>query len=160
MYVDDIVLTGNDHVEMKILKASLAKEFEMKDLGELHYFLSIEVARSKKGVVLSQHKYALDLLSATEMLGCRSVNTSIDTNHKLSGGIDDQVEKRQYQHLVGKLIYLAHTKPNISYAMSVVSKYMHDSRVSHQEALYQILRYLKDCPRKGVLFSKKRSYEN
>jgi Reverse transcriptase (RNA-dependent DNA polymerase) len=65
VYVDDIVLTGNDLVEMKRLKASLAKEFEMKDLGELRYFLGIEVARSKKGVVLSQQRYVLDLLSDT-----------------------------------------------------------------------------------------------
>jgi Reverse transcriptase (RNA-dependent DNA polymerase) len=57
VYVDDIVLTSNDPVEMKRLKVSLAKEFEMKDLGELHYFLGIEVARSKKRVVLSQQKY-------------------------------------------------------------------------------------------------------
>jgi hypothetical protein len=65
------------------------------------------------------------------------------------------VEKGQYQRLVGKLIYLAHTRPNISYAVSVVSRYMHDPRVSHQEVVYQILRYLKGCPGKCVLFSKK-----
>jgi Reverse transcriptase (RNA-dependent DNA polymerase) len=93
VYVDDIVLTDNDSVEMKMLKASLAKEFEMKYLDELRYFLGIEIARSKKGVVLSQQKYVLDLLSDTGMLGCRPVNTPIDPNHKLSGGIDDQVEK-------------------------------------------------------------------
>jgi Reverse transcriptase (RNA-dependent DNA polymerase) len=156
VYVDDIVLTGNDSVEMKWLKASLAKEFEMKDLGELRYFLGIEVARSKKGVVLSQQKYILDLLSDTGMLGCRPVNTPIDPNHKLSGGIGDQVEKGQYQRLVGKLIYLAHTRHDISYAVSVVSRYMLDPRVSHQEVVYQILRYLKSCPGKGVLLSKKR----
>jgi Reverse transcriptase (RNA-dependent DNA polymerase) len=153
VYVDDIVLTGNDSVEMKRLKASLAKEFEMKDLGELRYFLGIEVARSKKGVVLSQQKYVLDLLRDIGMLGCRPVNTPIDPNHKLSGEIGDQVEKGQYQRLVGKLIYLAHTRPNISYAVSVVSSYMHDPRVSHQEVVYQILRYFKGCPGKGVLFS-------
>jgi Reverse transcriptase (RNA-dependent DNA polymerase) len=60
VYVDDIVLMGNDPVEMKRFKASLAKEFEMKDLGELRYFIDIEVVRSKK-IVLSQQKYVLDL---------------------------------------------------------------------------------------------------
>jgi Reverse transcriptase (RNA-dependent DNA polymerase) len=65
VYVDDIVLTGNNLAEMKRLKASLVKEFKMKDLGELRYFLGIEVARSKKGVVLSQQRYVLDLLSDT-----------------------------------------------------------------------------------------------
>jgi uncharacterized protein (DUF2164 family) len=65
VYVDDIVLTNNDLTEMKKIKASLATEFEIKDLGELRYFLGIEVAQSKKGVVLSQQKYVLDLLNDT-----------------------------------------------------------------------------------------------
>jgi hypothetical protein len=91
------------------------------------------------------------------MLGCRPVNTPIDPNHKLSGGIGDQVEKGQCQRLVGKLIYLDHTRPDI-YAVSVVGRYMHDPRVSHKEVVYQILRYLKGCPGKGALFSKKKGY--
>jgi Reverse transcriptase (RNA-dependent DNA polymerase) len=65
VYVDDIVLTNNDLTEMKKIKASLATEFEIKDLGELRYFLGIEVTQSKKGVVLSQQKYVLDLLNET-----------------------------------------------------------------------------------------------
>jgi Reverse transcriptase (RNA-dependent DNA polymerase) len=155
VYVDDIVLTGNDLAEMKRLKYSLAKEFEMKDLGELRYFLGIEVARSKKEVVLSQQRYVLDLLSDTGMLGCKPANTHIDPNHKLSGGRVNQVEKGQYQRLVGKLIYLAHTRPDISYAVSVVSRYMHDPRIPHLETVYQILRYLKGCPGRGVFFGKR-----
>jgi uncharacterized protein (DUF2164 family) len=154
VYVDDIVLTNNDPTEMKRIKASLAIEFEMKDLGELRYFLGIEAARSKKGVVLSQQKYVLDLLNDTGMLGCRPASTPIDPNHKLIGGIGDQVDRGQYQRLVGRLLYLTHTRPDIAYAVSVVSRYMHDLRVPHQEVVYQILRYLKNCPGKGVLFSK------
>jgi Reverse transcriptase (RNA-dependent DNA polymerase) len=91
MYVDDIVLTDNDPTEMKMIKTSLGTEFEMKDLGELCYFLGIEVARSKKGVVLSQQKYILDLLNDMGMLGCRPASTPIDPNHKLIRGIGDQV---------------------------------------------------------------------
>jgi hypothetical protein len=70
------------------------------------------------------------------MLWCRPVNTLIDPNYKLSGGIDDQVEKGQYQRLVGKLIYLAHTRLDITYDVSVMRKYMHDPRVPHQEVVY------------------------
>jgi hypothetical protein len=90
------------------------------------------------------------------MLECRPVNTPTNPNHKLSGGIGDQAEKEQYQHSVGKLIYLAHTGLDISHAVSVVSRYMHDPRVSHWKVVYQILRYLKVCPGKGMLFGKKR----
>jgi hypothetical protein len=65
----------------------------MKDLGDLRYFLCIEVARSKKGIVLSQHKYVLDLLNDTGMLGCRPASTPIDHNHKLIEGIGNQVDR-------------------------------------------------------------------
>jgi Reverse transcriptase (RNA-dependent DNA polymerase) len=155
MYVDDILVTGNDLTEMKRLKTSLAKEFEMKDLGVLRYFLGIDIARSKRGVVLSQQRYVLDLLSDMGILGCKPVNTPIDPNHKLSGERGNQVEKDQYQRLVGKLIYLAHTRPDISFAVSVVNRYMHDPRIPHLETVYQILRYLKGCPVKGVFFGKR-----
>jgi hypothetical protein len=113
------------------------------------------MARSKKKVILSQHKYVLDLLRDTRMLGCRPINTPIDLNHKLSGGISDQVEKVQYQRLMGKLIFLTHTRPDISYTVSVVSRYMYDPKVSHREVMYQILRYHKGYLEKYVLFSKK-----
>ncbi|KAL4038587.1 hypothetical protein IC575_002209 [Cucumis melo] len=96
-------------------------EFEIKDLGNLKYFLGMKVARSKEGIFVSQRKYALDLLTETGILGCRPVDTPIELNCKL-GNSDDQVpvDKEQYQRLVGKLIYLSHTRPNISFVVSVI----------------------------------------
>jgi Reverse transcriptase (RNA-dependent DNA polymerase) len=154
VYVDDIVLTGNDTVEMKRIKGSLAIEFEMKDLGPLCYFLGIEVASAPNEIFISQQKYILELLHETGMLGCRPANTPIDPNQGLKGGISDQVDREQYQRLVGRLIYLSHTRPDISYAVSVVSRYMHDPRVVHQEAVDRILRYLKSCLGRGLLIEK------
>lgn len=83
VYVDDIVITGDDYREINNLKASLAGEFEIKDLGFLKYFLGMEVARSKKGIMVSQQKYILDLLKEIGMMGCRPANTPIDPNQKL-----------------------------------------------------------------------------
>ena len=83
VYVDDIVITGDDVEEIRGLKERLGKAFEVKDLGQLRYFLGIEIARSSKGIILSQRKYTLDLLIETGMLGCRSVATPIDKNQKL-----------------------------------------------------------------------------
>jgi hypothetical protein len=152
VYVDDIILTGDDEEEIKPLKKKLSKEFEVKDLGQLRYFLGIKIARSPKGIVLSQRKYVLDLLSETGMLGCRPASTPIDPNHKLCTESSDPVNKEMYQRLVGKLIYLCHTRPDISYAVSVVSRYMHDPRSGHLDVVYQILRYLKSSPGKGLMF--------
>nr|CAD41085.2 OSJNBb0011N17.2 [Oryza sativa Japonica Group] len=154
VYVDDMIITGNDCSEITRLKQNLSKEFEVKDLGQLKYFLGIEIARSPRGIVLSQRKYALDLLSDTGMLGCRPASTPVDQNHKLCAESGNPVNKERYQRLVGRLIYLCHTRPDITYAVSMVSRYMHDPRSGHMDAVYRILRYLKGSPGKGLWFKK------
>nr|ABA93730.1 retrotransposon protein, putative, unclassified [Oryza sativa Japonica Group] len=154
VYVDDIVITGDDVEEIRCLKERLGKAFEVKDLGPLRYFLGIEIARSSKGIVLSQRKYVLDLLTDTGMLGCRASTTPIDRNHQLCAQSGDPVNKEAYQRLVGRLIYLCHTRPDISYVVSVVSRYMHDPRTGHLDVVHKILRYLKGTPGKGLWFRK------
>ncbi|KZV50864.1 Cysteine-rich RLK (receptor-like protein kinase) 8 [Dorcoceras hygrometricum] len=84
VYVDDIILSGNDEEEICRLKKCLASEFEVKELGPLRYFLGMEVARSKKGIYVSQRKYILDLLEETGMTGCRPSDTPIDPNLRLA----------------------------------------------------------------------------
>ena len=126
----------------------------IKDPCALKYFLGIEVARSPHGIFLSQQKYVLDLLRDTEMLGCRPATTPVDPNQGLQAGIGDQIDREQYQRTVGRLIYLFHTRPDIAYAVSLVSQFMHDPRTTHLEAVERILRYLKSCPGKGVLLGK------
>jgi hypothetical protein len=86
------------------------------------------------------------------MLGCRPLSTPINPNHKLCAESGDPVNKETYQRLVGRLIYLCHTRPDISYAVSVVSRYMHDPRSGHLDVVYRILRYLKSSPGKGLMF--------
>ncbi|CAL8134140.1 unnamed protein product [Prunus armeniaca] len=141
--------------EISQLQDYLATEFEMKDLGGLKYFLGIEVARSQQGIFLSQMKYVLDLLTDTGMLDCKPADTPIIQNHHL-GEYPDQVptNKERYQRLVGRLIYLSHTRPDIAYAVSVVSQFMHSPSEDHMNAVLRILRYLKSAPGKGLMFSK------
>ncbi|KAL8104492.1 hypothetical protein AgCh_028637 [Apium graveolens] len=153
VYVDDIVITSNDTCEIADVKRRLASEFEMKDLGKLRYFLGIEVSRSPGGIFLSQRKYTLDLLNETDVLGCRPADSPIEANHKLYGDTGDTVDITRYQRLVGRLIYLSHTRQDIAYVVGVVSRYMHDPRQPHLDAVYMILRYLKAAPGKGVMFT-------
>ena len=128
--MDDIILTGNDRDEIDRLKRLLTKEFETKDLGSLKYFLRIEVARSWKGIFLSQRKYILDILKETGMSRCKPSDVPIESNHRL-GVITKSslVNKEQFQSLVGKLIYLCHTRPDITFAVCVVSQFMHSPNV-------------------------------
>ena len=78
VYVDDIILTGDDKEGMERLKQKLALEFDMRDLGNLRYFLGMEVAGNKTGISVPQRKYMLNLLKETGMLGCKPTNTPMD----------------------------------------------------------------------------------
>ena len=102
--------------EIKCLKDVLAQEFEIKDLGQLKYFLGMEIARSHKGISVSQRKYTLDLLKETGMLGCKPATTPMDPAGKIQMEEERSLtDKGRYQRLVGKLIYLSHTRPDISH---------------------------------------------
>ncbi|CAB1184505.1 unnamed protein product [Spirodela intermedia] len=138
VYADDIIITGDDIEETKCLGQNLSREFDIKYLGRLKYFLGIEVAYSK-GVFLSQHKYILDLLQKTG-------------NWK--GKDFDQVEKSSYRWLIKRLIYLNHTRPDITFAVNVLSQYTNDPREIHLQAAYRVLKYLKTTTGQGILFKK------
>ncbi|KAK2990718.1 hypothetical protein RJ640_003786 [Escallonia rubra] len=132
-----------------------AAEFEMKDMGQLKYFLEIEIARSARGISLSHRKYVLDLLTETGMLACKPVETPIEMNHRLGNFPNHtQTDKGHCQRLVERLIYFSVTRPDIAYVVSVVSQFMHAPSEKHMNAVYRILRYLKGTPGKGLLFSK------
>ena len=105
VYVDDIILTENVSNEITWLKQLLASKFEIKDLGHLRYFLGMEVARSRKGIFVTQQKCILDLLKENEMSGCRPVDTPMEQNHRLSEYLDQvPTNKARYQRLVGRLM--------------------------------------------------------
>uniref|UniRef100_A0A2N9F1J7 Reverse transcriptase Ty1/copia-type domain-containing protein n=1 Tax=Fagus sylvatica TaxID=28930 RepID=A0A2N9F1J7_FAGSY len=154
VYVDDIILTGDDAPGISQVKQDLGKVFDVKDLGSLRYFLGIEVARSRNGISLSQRKYTLDLLQDTGMLGCRPASTPMDPNLKLSTESGDLLPNpSMYQRLVGRLIYLTNTRPDLTFVVSVVSQFMHAPRTAHLDAVYHILRYLKTSPGLGLFYS-------
>lgn len=121
----------------------------------MKYFLGMEIARSKKGIYISQRKYVLDLLKETGMLGCRPSDTPIQT-YKIDDEADlgKVVDIGRYQRIVGKLIYLSHTRPDIAYAVSVVSQHSHDPKQKHLNEVYRLLRYLKGSSGRGLLFRK------
>ena len=130
--MDDIVITGSDQDGIQKLKQHLFTHFQTKDLGKLKYFLGIEIAQSSSGVVLSQRKYALDILKETGMLDCKPVDTPMDPNVKLVPGQGESFgDPGQYRRLVGKLNYLTITRLDISFPVSGVSQFLQSPCDSH-----------------------------
>ena len=152
VYVDDLILSGNDSIALQTFKAYLSHCFHMKDLGPLKYFLGIEVARSTSGVFLCQRKYTLDIVSETRLLGSKPVHCPIEQNHKLglaTGAVLSDPEP--YRRLVGRLIYLAVTRPDLAYSVHILSQFMHEPRTEHWEAALRVVRYLKGTSGQGIL---------
>ncbi|XP_019176196.1 PREDICTED: uncharacterized protein LOC109171600 [Ipomoea nil] len=139
VYVDDIVVTSADPVLIQQIKTQLNNTFQIKDLGTLKYFLGLEVARQKKGIAVSQRKYALEFLTVP--------------SHKLSKDegdfLDDNV---QHRRLVGKLLYLAITRPDISFATQQLSQFLDKPTHLHLQAAHGVLRYIKSAPGQGLFF--------
>ena len=122
IYVDDLIIVGDSAMEIDHVKGLLKQEFEMKDLGELHYFLGIEVIRTPKGIWLSQRQYVLDMLSKYGMADCKPIAMPLDVNAKLSAQVGDVLEDvTMYRKIVGSLIYLTITRPDLSYTMGLES---------------------------------------
>ncbi|GJZ69683.1 ribonuclease H-like domain-containing protein [Tanacetum coccineum] len=147
VYVDDLVITGNNVDEIEKFKRFLSNKFKIKDLGELKYFLGIEALKTAIGLCLNQRKYYLELLHEYGLLACRPVMTPLPENIMLSSE-DSNIDKflsniTNYQKLVEKLIYLTHTRPDISYFVHCLSQHMNAPWKSHFDFAMRVLKYLK-----------------
>jgi hypothetical protein len=117
IYVDDLIITRDSDADISDLKKLLKQKFEMKDLGKLHYFLGIEVIQSPKGIWLLQKQYALNKLTEYGMTNCKPISIPLEQNVKLSVDEGDLVEDTtMYKHIVGSLIYMTITRPDLNYA--------------------------------------------
>jgi hypothetical protein len=141
LYVDDMIYTGN--LELTNFKHAIKYEFEMTDLGIMKYFLGIKVDQSTKGIFVCQKKYGTDIIKRLCMEECNPAETPIPLGTKLSKKYEGPtVEPTLYKSLVGSLLYLTTTRPNIMYAAILVSRYMESPKDSHWKMVKQILRYV------------------
>uniref|UniRef100_A0A2N9GD76 CCHC-type domain-containing protein n=1 Tax=Fagus sylvatica TaxID=28930 RepID=A0A2N9GD76_FAGSY len=153
VYVDDILVAGNDLSQIETFKHALSTNFKTKDLGPLKYFLGLEVARSPKGIFLNQRKYALDILNDSGQLGARTASFPMEQNLKLTNQDGTPLsDPSPYRRLVGRLIYLTITRPDIVFAVNILSQFMHAPRLPHMQAATRVLRYIKGSPGQGILF--------
>ncbi|XP_057962222.1 uncharacterized mitochondrial protein AtMg00810-like [Malania oleifera] len=154
LYVDDMIITGADTSGIHKLKQFLCRQFEMKDLGSLRYFLGLEVSPNSDGYSLTQAKHASDLLTRAGLTDCKITDSPLEPNIKLRSTDGELLpDATRYQQLVGSLIYLTVTRPNIAYAVHLVSQFMSAPRSVHYAAVLRILRYVKGTLFHGLFFS-------
>jgi hypothetical protein len=155
MYVDDLFLTGDEGL-ISWCKRKLILEFEMKDLGMMHYFLGLEVWQGQGEIFLAQGKYKVDVLKRFGMMDCKSMSTPMVTNlrkmHDSDSG-SDLVDPTMYRQLIGSLMYMIHTRPYICYAVIAMSQFMIEPRQRHWVATKHILRYLRGTITYGLKYT-------
>ena len=160
VYVDGIIVVGNFSQNIDSFKETLDGKFKLKDLGDLKFFLGLEVARSQQGVFVCQRHYALQLLTNTGLLGCKPVKTPMEPNLKLSKEEGELLtDPMIYRHLIGKLLYVTITRPDLSFVVNCLSEFMTSPRQPQLLATHRILQYVKGQPRQGLFFSAKSSLQ-
>ena len=152
MYVD-ILLTGSDSVGLLETKQYLKRHFVTKSMERRKYFLGIEVAHQKHSILLSQRNYALDLFEEAGLLGCKPATTSMEANVDLWFDNSDALDGlERYKKLIEKLIYLTVTRPNITFVIGVLSRFMLKPRETYWLAAIRVLAYINSCPKKGLVY--------
>jgi hypothetical protein len=148
LYVDDLFLTGEENIITEC-KKRLASKFEMKDLGLMHYFLGLEVWQSPERIFLNQGKYIVKILKRLDMLECNSMNTPMEAKLKLLVDTSSElIDATLYRQIIGSLMYLTNTRPDICFFVNTLSQFLVEPRHVHLVAAKHVMRYLKgtiDC---------------
>ncbi|MFS7969739.1 putative RNA-directed DNA polymerase [Helianthus anomalus] len=154
VYVDDIILTGNNPRLINHIIQQLSTKFAIQDMGQLSYFLGIEVVPKGKDLILSQKKYISDLIHKAGLSQSKPVNSPMEINSNLALGDSPQlVDPAQFRQIVGALqyLYLTLSRPDITFAVNKVCQFMHSPTENHWSAIKRILWYLHGTSNFGLL---------
>ncbi|XP_022132680.1 uncharacterized protein LOC111005480 [Momordica charantia] len=154
VYVDDIILTEASSLLLGQLKTHLDSVFKLKDLGSLRYFLGLELARSSSGILLSQRNYALHLFEDSGLLASKPATLPMDPTVKLSSSVGKLLDDpTAYRRLIGRLIYLTISRPDITFVVHKLSQY-----IAHLTAAFHLLQYLKGSLGQGIFLKSSTSF--
>ena len=149
-----MLITGDDIEHISHVKKQLGEQFQMSDLGPLSYFLGIEVLRSAKGYYLSQSKYIQDLLARSGITDSRIAATPMDLHLQLRPTDGAPLEDpSRYRHIVGSLVYLTVTRPDIAHAVHILSQFVSAPTSVHFGHLLRVLRYLRGTSSQCLLYA-------
>ena len=154
LYVDDMIITGDDTTGIVDTQKYLYRQFQIKDLGRLRYFLGLEIAQADRGILISQQKYTSDIIASAALTDTRTTDTPLELHSKLlpTDGAP-LADPTRYRQLVGQLVYLCLTRPDIAHAVSIVSQFVSAPHSAHYSALLRILRYLRGIITRSLFMS-------
>ncbi|WVZ97936.1 hypothetical protein U9M48_043435 [Paspalum notatum var. saurae] len=158
LYVDDMIITEDDPQFIAFVKARLSEQFLMSDLGPLRYFLGIEVSFAPEGFYLSQEKYIQGLLDRASLTDHKTEETPMELNLRLSATDGEPLDDpTRYRHIVGSLVYLGVTRPDISYSVHILSQFISAPTQLHYSHLLRVLRYLRGTMSRRLFFPRSSS---
>ncbi|XP_066344404.1 uncharacterized mitochondrial protein AtMg00810-like [Miscanthus floridulus] len=154
IYVDDIIFGGSSHGLVAKFSDMMSREFEMSMMGELNFFLGLQIRQTQDGTFIHQAKYTRDILRKFDMGEAKPLLTPMCTTTALDADKDGEpVDEKEYQSLIGSLLYLTATRPDIQFVVCLCAHFQSSPRVSHRQAVKQILKYLHFTPEFGLWYS-------
>ncbi|CAI7843228.1 unnamed protein product [Closterium sp. NIES-53] len=157
LYVDDILLMSSSMVLLDEVKSLLSSRFRMKDLGEAKYYLGVQIERDESGILIHQERYILNMLESFGLSEANPVRTPLPTGFDVHVHAEEPLLRDElvqlYQSIVGSLMYASTTtQPQITYAVSQLSKVVSCPKAFHLQATTRVLRYLKGCVKSGIFY--------
>ncbi|GJX47663.1 putative ribonuclease H-like domain-containing protein [Tanacetum coccineum] len=153
VYVDDIIFGSTNKAWCDEFEVLMKGEFEMSAMGELTFFLGLQVIQKSNGIFISQDKYVQDMLTKSDMVNVRSATTPFEaTNPKSKDEPDASVNVHLYRSMIGSLMYLTASRPDIQFAVSACSRHQVTPLTSHLNAVKRIFKYLKGRPKLGLWY--------
>ncbi|KAJ9566173.1 hypothetical protein OSB04_002139 [Centaurea solstitialis] len=160
IYVDDIIFGSTSRELCKKFENVMTEEFKMSMMGEINFFLGLQVRQFSDGIFINQSKYIFDLLKKYDMFGCHSIGTPMATGNSIGPDHEGKdVDLRNYRSMVGSLMYLTASRPDIMFATCVCARYQAKPKESHLAAVKRIFRYLKGTPYYGIWYPKGLGFE-
>jgi hypothetical protein len=147
VYVDDIVFGGSSNSLVARFADDMSREFEMIMMGELQFLLGLQIKQSKEGTFVYQAKYTMDIVRKFKMVDSKAMATPMSMTTTLDADEEgEHVDQKEYQSMIGSLLYLTATRPDIQFSVFLCAHFQASPRTSHRQAVKRIFRYLHHSP--------------
>jgi hypothetical protein len=154
VYVDDIVFGGSSNSLVARFAEDMSREFEMSMMGELQFFLGLQIKQSKEGTFVHQAKYTKDIVRKIKMEDTKAMTSPMSTTTALDADEEgEHVDQKEYRSMIGSLLYLTATRPDIQFSVCLCARFQASPRTSHRQAVKRIFRYLRHTPYFGIWYS-------